>query len=265
MSAQRVLARSGAFSKLPTSSFRSPLHQLSPFLTRSQARLWHTAAPFRIHGRNPTWRLSRVVRRHASDKPLPDVTSQLGSPEAKLGLQARLKKLFKQYGYLSVGVYLVLSALDFPLCFLAVRLAGPERIGQIEHQILTTLKRWTAPVWDVIQPVVGPIVDQVRGVTEQMRQGAVNTAGMGPGEEGTTGDVQKAEIASKSIPRDKETVLTPLQVYGHSLLWLTVYTRPCSSSFVFLSQLFSRRESPGRYENGAGGSANLLVEATCTT
>ena len=45
--------------------------------------------------------------------------------------------------------------MDFPFCFLAVRLAGPERIGQIEHAILTRVKSWTEPVWNMIEPIVG--------------------------------------------------------------------------------------------------------------
>lgn len=48
----------------------------------------------------------------------------------------RLKALGKQYGWVALGVYLGLSALDFPFCFLAVRLLGTERIGRWEHKIL---------------------------------------------------------------------------------------------------------------------------------
>lgn len=45
-------------------------------------------------------------------------------------LGARLKKLTKEYGWVTVAVYLGLSALDFPFCFLLVRVAGPEKIGK---------------------------------------------------------------------------------------------------------------------------------------
>lgn len=93
-----------------------------------------------------------------------------------------MKKLFKEYGYLSVGVYLMFSALDFPFCFLAVRLAGPERIGQLEHQILSSLKGVTKPVWNVIGPVVGPVVETIREATSRIRTGAVKTAGVDMGE-----------------------------------------------------------------------------------
>lgn len=33
-------------------------------------------------------------------------------------------------------MYFGLSVLDFPFCFLAVRLVGPERIGEVEHAIV---------------------------------------------------------------------------------------------------------------------------------
>ncbi len=40
------------------------------------------------------------------------------------GLSARLKKLSREYGWAAVGVYLALSVLDFPFCFLIVRFVG---------------------------------------------------------------------------------------------------------------------------------------------
>lgn len=50
------------------------------------------------------------------------------APE-KLSLGARLKKLSREYGWSAVGVYLALSVLDFPFCFLLVRVVGTETIG----------------------------------------------------------------------------------------------------------------------------------------
>lgn len=45
------------------------------------------------------------------------------------GLTARLKKLSREYGWTAVGVYLALSVLDFPFCFMLVRVVGTEKIG----------------------------------------------------------------------------------------------------------------------------------------
>ncbi|KAI1363738.1 hypothetical protein F5Y08DRAFT_232698 [Xylaria arbuscula] len=57
------------------------------------------------------------------------------------GLSARLKKLSREYGWAAVGVYLGLSVLDFPFCFLLVRVVGTERIGEIEHWVVSNVSR----------------------------------------------------------------------------------------------------------------------------
>ncbi|UKZ61970.1 uncharacterized protein TrAtP1_003231 [Trichoderma atroviride] len=54
-----------------------------------------------------------------------------------LSISERFKKLSREYGWSAVGVYFALSVLDFPFCFLFVRLVGTERIGQFEHYVVT--------------------------------------------------------------------------------------------------------------------------------
>lgn len=44
----------------------------------------------------------------------------------------------KEYGWTAVGVYLALSALDFPFCFLFVRMVGTEQIGKCIHLFSVT-------------------------------------------------------------------------------------------------------------------------------
>ena len=51
-----------------------------------------------------------------------------------------MRKLSREYGWSALGVYLLLSALDFPFCFAAVRLLGVERIGHIERAIVDSIK-----------------------------------------------------------------------------------------------------------------------------
>ncbi|UNI20677.1 DUF1279 super [Purpureocillium takamizusanense] len=63
-------------------------------------------------------------------------------PQEKLSLGARLKKLSKEYGWSAVGVYLALSVLDFPFCFLLVRVVGTDTIGKIEHYVVSSAKNW---------------------------------------------------------------------------------------------------------------------------
>lgn len=49
-------------------------------------------------------------------------------PDPNLSAYARLKLLFKRYGWYALGMYTVLSALDFSLVFVLIHLAGAERI-----------------------------------------------------------------------------------------------------------------------------------------
>lgn len=39
-------------------------------------------------------------------------------------------------------MYLVLSAVDFPFCLLAVRMLGTERIGRWEHAAVSAVRGW---------------------------------------------------------------------------------------------------------------------------
>jgi hypothetical protein len=55
--------------------------------------------------------------------------------------------LSREYGWAALGVYLGLSALDFPFCFIAVRLLGVERIGHWEHVVVQTVKDAVHSVW----------------------------------------------------------------------------------------------------------------------
>ncbi|KAK8131479.1 peptide alpha-N-acetyltransferase [Apiospora sp. TS-2023a] len=61
--------------------------------------------------------------------------------EEPQGLSARLKKLSREYGWSAVGVYLAMSILDFPFCFLLVRIVGTDRIGALEHYVVSNAKK----------------------------------------------------------------------------------------------------------------------------
>lgn len=65
-------------------------------------------------------------------------TSNEAPKVEKLTLGARLKQMSKEYGWTAVGVYLALSALDFPFCFLFVRMVGTEQIGKCIHLFSVT-------------------------------------------------------------------------------------------------------------------------------
>lgn len=63
----------------------------------------------------------------------PNVTPTLGSPGGPAPepttLRGRMAKLSREYGWSVVGVYFLLSALDFPFCYLLVKSVGVEKIG----------------------------------------------------------------------------------------------------------------------------------------
>ncbi|KAI0110880.1 hypothetical protein GGR51DRAFT_510345 [Nemania sp. FL0031] len=94
-----------------TKSYRSPL--------RTNKRSFHKTSRLRDSKPNPT-------------KP---------NTEESLSLSARLKKLSREYGWAAVGVYLSLSVLDFPFCFLLVRVVGTERIGDLEHWLVSNITK----------------------------------------------------------------------------------------------------------------------------
>lgn len=88
-------------------------------------------------------------KRFNSTKPSFNPTPNLGSPEPSLSLSQRLRKLSREYGWSALGVYLLLSALDFPFCFLAVRWVGTERIGHWESVIVEGF-------WKLLEIPFGP-------------------------------------------------------------------------------------------------------------
>jgi hypothetical protein len=104
-------------------------------------------------------RFQRV--RWNSSRPSPDPTPKLGSPPAQPPtLSQRLKALSKEYGWTALGVYLGLSALDFPFCFLAVRWLGADRIGQWEHAAVESVRSLVHSVFpDLMQRKEAPAIE----------------------------------------------------------------------------------------------------------
>lgn len=59
--------------------------------------------------------------------------------EENLSLTARLRKLSREYGRAAIVVYFLLSVLDYPFFFMLVKAVGTERIGKVEHLIVSTV------------------------------------------------------------------------------------------------------------------------------
>ncbi|KAI1762604.1 hypothetical protein GGR53DRAFT_500905 [Hypoxylon sp. FL1150] len=143
---------------------------VEPFVGSVGLRMLRQAAP-NVH--RAVWRRtifsgSRVTRHSA---PRPTITNALSKPSKPLlrstrrsfhrtsklrdanttpkdtptkepqGITARLKKLSREYGWAALGVYLGLTVLDFPFCFLLVRAVGTDRIGAIEHFVVSNVSK----------------------------------------------------------------------------------------------------------------------------
>jgi len=126
-------------SPLRISRFFSTAHILhGPQSTPSRIARAQKWLPHSIHQSSRTPGRNPLFARFKSSQPSPNPTPHLGSPAATPSLSQRLKQLSKEYGWSALGVYLALSVLDFPFCFLAVRLLGTDRIGKWEHAVTST-------------------------------------------------------------------------------------------------------------------------------
>jgi Protein of unknown function (DUF1279) len=93
-----------------------------------------------------------------------------------------MRRLSREYGYAALGVYLALSALDFPFCYLAVSYLGTERIGRWEHAILSHIKglvKW--PMAEEGEKTVDEAAEHVKQEVLQGRSREEEAEGKGKG------------------------------------------------------------------------------------
>jgi hypothetical protein len=114
------------------------------FRTRSPvSRKPFTSFTFSSHARpSPSTLLQRLrsslrsfhsFRARLNGKPRPNPNGAAEPEPQTLG--ARMKKLSREYGWSALGVYLALSALDFPFCYLLVRYLGTDKIGKLDFSL----------------------------------------------------------------------------------------------------------------------------------
>jgi hypothetical protein len=101
-----------------------------------------------------------------------DPTPHLGSPEPALSISQRLKQLSKEYGWTAVGVYFALSLLDFPFCFLAVRLLGTDRIGHYEDVLKDTF-------WSLVRTVFPDAGPKSKAASEDLAEATAREGELG--------------------------------------------------------------------------------------
>lgn len=139
----------------PLLSRTQPTFRTRP-LSNSSFRGFHSQNLRRPALRNsPTLHL-RKQRRWKSD----DVLDT--KPESQLTLSQRMKKLSREYGWAAFGVYMALTALDLPFCYLAVVSIGPETVGHWEHVIVGYIK-------GVLQwPLAGTAHEQINDAVDKV-------------------------------------------------------------------------------------------------
>ena len=132
----------------------------------------------------------RSVRFNSSQTPpKPNPTPHLGSLEPSPSITQRLRKLSREYGWSALGVYMALSALDFPFCFLAVRMLGTERIGRYEHVVIEAF-------WKVVRVPFPNLGRHDRAQEAHIGEG-VGEATARDGQLGWSGEVEKADAKNK--------------------------------------------------------------------
>ncbi|ETI22393.1 hypothetical protein G647_06467 [Cladophialophora carrionii CBS 160.54] len=171
-------------------SFRTRPTLQQTVQTTSLSRMIHTQ---RVTTTSPSQilrsaRLQQPPRRPAGRR----YKSSTSTPDAEpTSLKDRLKKMSREYGWTAVGVYLALSALDFPFCFLAVRLIGTDTIGHYEHVVMEGVKnlvKW--PIREAAGDVVGEaeVADDKRVLDEKSEEEVLNDHGYREAERANRGD-----------------------------------------------------------------------------
>ena len=205
MKAARVLQQA----RRPTPTCLSQQARTRPHVNLSSA----SPSPFSFFWlRNPCSASTRRIpnKRFSSSKSPFNPTPHLNSPEPSLSLSQRFKKLSREYGWSALGVYLLLTALDLPFCFLAVRWLGTERIGHWEHVILA----W---FWKIV-PYPLPTAEEAHNAEPQAagkrpeQYGVVASKGGEVGVPTYDHDVVEAEKKNQSEDASKNTFSFHLRI-----------------------------------------------------
>lgn len=150
-----------------------------------------------------------------------DPTPHLGSPEPAQTLSQKLKALSKEYGWAALGVYLGLSALDFPFCFLAVRLLGTDRIGHYEEVVKDGF-------WNIVRLVIpdAGTTSAEKHAHEETAQATLREGSLDATEIAAVKARNGGDACELKLDNSLEPLADRVKQSGHSLGWLTSYTSP---------------------------------------
>ncbi|KAF2715918.1 hypothetical protein K431DRAFT_236584 [Polychaeton citri CBS 116435] len=123
-------------------------------------------------------RLPRPGKDHVHNNVRPranhnSTNTHLNGPKP-LSFSERMKKLSREYGYAALGVYLGLSAIDLPLCYLGVSWAGADKVAAVEHWVVERfwqLVEIALPNIRAGDQTAGGDAGQDQSIQESMREG----------------------------------------------------------------------------------------------
>lgn len=135
--------------RLAAQGFRTqPARATPPPLRAAGARTFGTGRTTPLRGPSAALRTAQGLSQRSQKRTFNWTWSRRSGGGGKAGaeaepqsLSARLRKLSREYGWAALGVYLGLSVLDFPFCFLLVRMVGTDRIAEVEHWVMAGVKR----------------------------------------------------------------------------------------------------------------------------
>ncbi|KAK4219138.1 N-terminal acetyltransferase 2 [Rhypophila decipiens] len=187
--------------------------------SRTAARAGRLRTPLQgPTGPRRPFQTSRARRKDGKEKEHSSKSEEAGKP---LSLSGRLKKLSREYGWTAVGVYLTLSVLDFPFCFLLVRIVGTEKIAAIEEIVVRNVQK-------VIPESVKTFYNNYKQtLKENTAQQSGATAAGGEGEAVVTEDVEIAGWGVEEARARKEKE-------GASLATQLALAYAIHKSFIFV-------------------------------
>lgn len=124
---------------LPRAAFISrPLLPVSTHFAGIEGARVSTIRPSRLWC--PQLRMFSYSRVRSSSPSPPPGSPDPDSPPPNAPLSQRLKILIKRYGWYALGVYLVLSALDFSVAFATINILGAEQVSAFTHVVKDRLR-----------------------------------------------------------------------------------------------------------------------------
>lgn len=119
--------------------------------------------------------------------------------EENLSLTGKFRKLTREYGRAAVGIYFLLSILDYPFFFLLVKAVGTDRIGKVEAHIVSAISSVVPePIRIKVRETWESVKDSLKGKEEETDEMVKKVEGWGVEE----AQERNAEEASTSTLND---------------------------------------------------------------